>query len=330
MVDAVEPLKALIIPARGADVGTWDTPTNANATALGGMLGGLATVGLTNANVTLSAPAGAITPGAGPNQSQNAILRFTGTLTGNCVITLPLPGYYVIDNRCTVGSFYVQLTNGGGGDVIGVPPGDPVHVYSDGTNVRFVNLPMIGTFMDLCGLSATPAWITACTVPPWLICDGSVYNISAYPFLGAQLGATFGGNGSTTFGVPDLRNRFRAAVGGARITTAGSGIDGTTMGSVGGNELLPSHSHSFSGSQTPALNSGNLVQWNGGGNFGGTTAETASGPNTVPASINGGGFNQIQPNVTVTISGTTGATGGGASQNMPPTLITGITLVRAG
>jgi microcystin-dependent protein len=325
MVDAVEPLKALIIPARGADVGTWDTPTNANATALGGMLGGLASIGLTNANVTLSAPAGSITPGAGPNQSQNAIIRFTGTLTGNVIITLPLPGYYVIDNRCTVGTYYVQLTNGGGGEVVGVQPGAPVHVYSDGTNVRFVNLPPVGAFLDLCGVTAVPAWIGACTTPPYLLCDGSVYNISAYTFLGNILGATFGGNGSTTFGVPDLRGRWRIALdpAGNYLTSATMSPDGKTLAATGGkqNQTLAAGNVpqvSLAGTQqtvslNQALNNGGAI---------GRPAGTGGPAGSV--------FNQITPTVTFTPGGTVGSATPTALTTLPPVIVTGITLVRAG
>lgn len=41
--------------------------------------------------------------------------------------------------------------------------------------------------------------------------DGSVYNISDFPDLGAFLGNTYGGNGTTTFGVPNVKDtgRFR-------------------------------------------------------------------------------------------------------------------------
>ena len=54
------------------------------------------------------------------------------------------------------------------------------------------------------------------TVPPkhYLVCDGSVYNIVDYPALSShileQFGAVnyFGGDGETTFAVPDLRNEF--------------------------------------------------------------------------------------------------------------------------
>jgi microcystin-dependent protein len=37
----------------------------------------------------------------------------------------------------------------------------------------------------------------------YLECNGAVYNMADYPDLGAFLGSTFGGNGTTTFGVPN-------------------------------------------------------------------------------------------------------------------------------
>jgi len=42
----------------------------------------------------------------------------------------------------------------------------------------------------------------------FLLCDGSVYSISSYPNVAAIVGSTFGGNGTTTFAVPDLRGRI--------------------------------------------------------------------------------------------------------------------------
>ena len=40
----------------------------------------------------------------------------------------------------------------------------------------------------------------------WVLCDGSTLNISQYPVLFETIGNTFGGDDSTTFKVPDLRN----------------------------------------------------------------------------------------------------------------------------
>jgi microcystin-dependent protein len=43
--------------------------------------------------------------------------------------------------------------------------------------------------------------------PGWLLCDGSSYDPRAYPKLYAVLGTTWGGDGVSTFAVPDLRGR---------------------------------------------------------------------------------------------------------------------------
>lgn len=40
----------------------------------------------------------------------------------------------------------------------------------------------------------------------WMACQGQILNVAQYSALFSLLGAQFGGNGSTTFGIPDLRN----------------------------------------------------------------------------------------------------------------------------
>lgn len=42
----------------------------------------------------------------------------------------------------------------------------------------------------------------------WLLCDGTTYDIADYPALGALLGSAYGGDGASTFAVPDLSNAF--------------------------------------------------------------------------------------------------------------------------
>lgn len=63
----------------------------------------------------------------------------------------------------------------------------------------------VGTVISFLGLTAPAGY---------LVCDGTVHNISDYPALAelfeAQFGAKnhFGGDGTATFAVPDMRNLF--------------------------------------------------------------------------------------------------------------------------
>lgn len=314
--------KGLIIPNTGDLPGTWGSAAlNPDYAAIDGMLGGFATVSLTNANVTLTAPAGSIAPAGGPNQSQNAQIIFTGTLTGNCVITFPLPGFYIVKNNCTVGAFYVQATTGaGGGKNIGLPPGRSLHIFSNGTDVEFVNMPDVGSYWDYAG-ATVPAWITACSVLPWLVCDGSTPLIATYPVLAGIVGQAFGGNGISTFGLPDLRNRVRVAIdtnpGGGfsnRVTTAGSGINGQALAAAGGDQALQSHTHAATVSPNPHNHGISTYQIQGLSTGAGTTFN-----NGVPIAT-------TTDNVTLTV--TNASVGAGAGQNMQPSLIAGVAFIK--
>lgn len=244
MPDPTTPLGALIVPNTGADVGTWGSVAmNPNFVAIDAVQRGVQSISLSaGTTFTLSAPSGSITPGAGPNQAQNAILKFSGALSGNALVTLPLPGYYIARNGCTnSGSFYIQVRAVGSGNIVGLPPGRAVKIWCDGTDVDFCDTPETGSYMDLARPNADlqlPLWMRVCTVAPYLLCDGTIYNVSAYPYLGDILGATFGGNGVSTFGVPDLLGRYRIPYGGAtgRVTVAGCGINGGVLGSAGGSQ----------------------------------------------------------------------------------------------
>ena len=235
MVDATTTNVLLTVPARGADPGTWDVPVNNNTTAADGYFGGVVTVNLTNNPVTLTAPAGTPTPGAGPFQSQNRTLVFTGTLTANVAVTLPLPGQYTVFNN-TSGAFIVTFNAAGTGNIVSTPQGSFMEIFCDGTNVFLIKNQIPGALTFLGGISAVPAWITACTLPPFLLCAGGIFNFSQFPALGNLYLGNFGGNGITTFGVQDLQGRVPLAFDGTgtRITTAGSGINGQTMGAAGG------------------------------------------------------------------------------------------------
>lgn len=212
----------LAIPLRASDVGTWDIPLNSNFAANDGFTGGVQSLAITGIDFALSAPSGTVVPSAGPTQAQNAVLQLTGTPSANVQITLPFPGYYIIDTTVLVPvAFTVTFRAVASGEVIGVPYGSVKHIYNDGTNVRFANLQEVGTYMDYAG-SGTPLWITSCTKPPFLNCDGTTFNGTTYPVLAAILGGTT---------LPDMRGvaRYTLNQGTGRLTSAGSGLDGNTL-----------------------------------------------------------------------------------------------------
>lgn len=77
------------------------------------------------------------------------------------------------------------------------------------------------------------------TPPPgWLACSGQAVLRADYPALFAAIGTTYGaGDGSTTFGLPDLRGEFVRGVDGGR------GVDvGRSLGSAQA-QSLPNHKH---------------------------------------------------------------------------------------
>ncbi len=76
----------------------------------------------------------------------------------------------------------------------------------------------------------------------WLLCDGSAISRATYSDLFSTLGITFGvGDGSTTFNLPDLSDKF---VIGTSSTYALGATDNEVKTLVAGN--VPQHSHSIS------------------------------------------------------------------------------------
>lgn len=286
--------------------------------ALDGLFGGVQTISVSNAPITLTAPAGSITPSPGPTQAQNAILKITGTTTGPVAITLPLPGYYIID---TTGlglssSNVVTLRAAGTGQIIGLPFATVRHVYNDGTNVKHCNLQEVGTYTDYAG-TAVPTWITSCTVPPFLNCDGSTFSGTTYPLLAVILGGTT---------LPDLRGvaRYTLNQGTGRLTSAASGLDGNTLFAI-------------KTTQSTTLITANLPPYTPAGAVTGNTTPQVPNPVGLVSLQGGGAFQTLQTNSLVTpiiINGTVvGTPQGGTSTPfgiVGPGTVAGITMIRAG
>lgn len=95
----------------------------------------------------------------------------------------------------------------------------------------------------------------------WALCDGSALQISGNETLFDLIGTTYGGDGVSTFNLPDLRGRVPLGAGSA------SGLSTRALGEKGGAEAvtvlqtqLPAHTHLFaaSGAATTSSPAGNL------------------------------------------------------------------------
>ncbi len=84
----------------------------------------------------------------------------------------------------------------------------------------------------------------------WALCDGQILQIAQNTALFSLLGTTFGGNGQTTFALPDLRGRMPVHPG------QGPGLTPRTLGEVSGTEA----SHTFIGSDAGAYTHTGLQQ----------------------------------------------------------------------
>ncbi|MBD2753686.1 phage tail protein [Spirosoma validum] len=128
----------------------------------------------------------------------------------------------------------------------------------------------------------------------WAFCQGQLLQINQYTALFSLLGTTYGGNGQTTFGLPDLRGRVAISSG------QGPGLGSYSLGQVAGTEnvtlnsnQMPSHSHALMGSTdaaTASTISNNVPATSNGSTEGSETPVTvnayAAANNLVPANPN--------------------------------------------
>jgi Phage Tail Collar Domain len=295
-------------PARGDDVGTWDTPVNNNMTLLDLVCGGNTTISLNNANITLSA-----------GQFKSKLIVFNSTLTGSVTITFPtsFTKSYEVYNACSgTSAFTITLaTTASGGSAVALPPGEIKDVINTGVSMVFKNLGYVGQYWDYAG-SSLPNWVSACTVPPYLYCDGSTFSSATYPQLTMLLGGTT---------LPDMRGRTRFSI------DAGAGR--LSSGTIGFN---PNTALAAGGSQTATLQTSNLPPYTPAG----TVANTPPAVNIMIGGAGGAGpaFNQnpaaaalAGQNADTSIF--TGTPAAGQVSNplpiIPPALIGGITMIRS-
>lgn len=134
----------------------------------------------------------------------------------------------------------------------------------------------------------------------WAFCNGQLLSITQNTALFSLLGTTYGGNGTTTFGLPDLRGRVPIHFG------TGPGLSPYSQGQIGGTEnvtllttQIPAHNHTVNavgtgGNQASPVGNLPAVESTGTSqNFsnGGVTGQMNAG------TINPTGGSQAHPNL---------------------------------
>ena len=149
--------------------------------------------------------------------------------------------------------------------------------------------PFIGQIMVFAGNFAPAGWAQ---------CNGQLLPISQYDALFSLIGTTYGGDGQTTFALPDLRSRLPIHQG------QGPGLSNYVPGENGGAEAvtlltsqLPVHTHPALGNS----DAGTSTDPTGGVWASGPTniyiAGASANTNMNPASISGSGGGQPHDNM---------------------------------
>ena len=155
----------------------------------------------------------------------------------------------------------------------------------------------------------------------WALCDGQLLAISQNSALFSLLGTIYGGDGRTTFGLPEMRGRVPMHAGN------GPGLTPRSLGQRSGQEnvtlnttQMPTHTHpattttqvsvSSSAGSEPNVNGQYLANHAGAYNEDPTAAAMLAGPSSTTTVANTGGnlsHNNLQPfmvvNFVICISG---------------------------
>jgi hypothetical protein len=175
-----------------------------------------------------------VVQGDAPNDGQ----AYRRTVSGGNMIWAPDP--ITIDAPAAAGAYYGRVNATWGA----LSPTFTLKTYVDAQDTAVQNAA--NALINAIAVPIGGILMYGAPTPPaqFLNCDGTVYAISNVPQLAAKIGNRFGGDGTTTIGVPNLGGRFPIS---------------TTIGAVGGASsfalavanlpphlhLVPAHTHGF-------------------------------------------------------------------------------------
>ena len=133
----------------------------------------------------------------------------------------------------------------------------------------------------------------------WFLCAGGLQPISQYSALFELIGTTYGGDGQTTFGLPDLRGRVPLHQGSGFILGQMLGEEAVTLQL----SQLPLHTHVPQAAQGTSLATGNPVNSPANNYWSGST---------------GGQYSNQAPTLSMSTAAVALAGNSQAHNNMPP------------
>ena len=120
----------LEIQATGENSGTWGTITNNNLQKLESAIKGYVSVAIASTSDSLTA-----TDGSTTDEQSNAIIKLTGTLTGNTTMQCEaVESWYIVDNAASM-STYTLGFKPAGGTATNLVSGSKHLLYSDGSTM---------------------------------------------------------------------------------------------------------------------------------------------------------------------------------------------------
>jgi microcystin-dependent protein len=197
-----------------------------------------------------------------------------------------------------------------------------------GTDEVVVTVPGFPEDSPLVPVPPGTIWMFGATNPPsggWLLCDGATLTIATYPDLFGAIGTHFGGDGTSTFMLPNLMDRFPIGASASKPIDGDPGGDVTKTIAVAN---LPPHTHAITHNHGPkATNSqgshAHEIELSGNDGTSGTVrrgTSTSSG-GSGPVHFDGGHTHTVDLGNFV---GTSGSAGTGTPIDvMPPWLAVG-------
>ncbi|MEO7178284.1 MAG: tail fiber protein [Allosphingosinicella sp.] len=128
----------------------------------------------------------------------------------------------------------------------------------------------------------------------WMFCEGQLLPISENETLFQLIGTTFGGDGQSTFGLPDLRGRTPVHQGNGLILAEAAGTEAVTLTI----QQIPSHTHPMIASTNVSQDTspaGKIVGQAGGGAL--PYIQDVTDSNLAPQAVSSIGGSQPHTNI---------------------------------